>query len=884
MKKSSHRMPPKWIRKFLGIFLDPKTLEASLGDLEEKFQTNTNSHRRWKANALYVLEGLGFIRMARIKKTSGKHLSTYGMYKSYFTIGWRNLLRNKGYSVINIGGLSIGMTVAMFIGLWIYDELSFNRYHANYEHIARVYSCETSTQTSAIGCSESIQLPVALTLRNSYPQYFKQVIVSWWGGDFTLATPDKKFNRNGIFIEGGVLEMLSLKMLQGSYASLANPNSVVLSRSAAETIFGDEDPINKTLTIHGHMVAEVTGIFEDIPRNSDFAQVQFFAPFSLWLSVNDWAQGKETDWDNRPFSIYAQLQPGVTMEDANAAIKDLYARHVPADFYKTVERFKPFPQLVPMSTWHLYGEFENGKPARGRITYVWLFGTVGVCVLLLACINFVNLSTARSEKRAREVGVRKTMGSVKGQLMLQFISESFMVVVIAFIVSIVLLMLLKSPFNELADKDISVPFYQANFWIIALSFIVVTGFMAGVYPAFYLSSFQPVRVLKGVLHSGRLGSLPRKILVVVQFTVSVVLIIGTLIVYDQLEFARSRPVGYDRRSLIYIMLNHSYWGKVDAVQSELLRSGVVAETSTSSSPLTAVWNYTSGYSWPGKDPGLDAEFAVCNVTRNFGKTVGWELADGRDFSDELATDSLDAIIINEAAVKYMGLKDPVGQPLTDVDEFGNKKWTKTIIGVVKDLVMESPYDPVRPTLYYYHPNGLNVLHIRIAPSVTASVALQKIGEVVNRVVPDAVFDYEFTDVAYVRKFSQEQRVGKLSGVFSVLAMLISCLGLLGLASFVAERRTKEIGIRKVVGASVFGLWKMLSKDFVLLVIISCFIAVPIAYYLMRGWLSKYQYHTGVSGWIVFGSCAAAMVLTLLTVSYQAIRAARANPVKSLRTE
>jgi putative ABC transport system permease protein len=881
--RSSQRIPPKWIRKFLELLLDPKTLEASLGDLEEKFHANINTRARWKANALYVMEGLGFIKMAKTRKISFSNLNTYGMYKSYLRIGWRNLLRNKGYSFINIGGLSIGMTVAMFIGLWIHDELSFNKYHANYDHIARVYSCETNSQTSTVNCSQSVQLPVALTLRNSYPQYFKEVLISWWAGDFTLATQEKKLSRNGLFIEGGVLKMLSLKMLRGSYTSLDNPNSVVLSRSAAEAIFGDEDPINKTLTIHGRMEAEVTGIYEDIPRNNDFGGVQFFAPWDLWLSANAWAQGKETDWDNRPFCIHVQLQPGVTMEDAGAAIRDLYSRHVPPDFYMTMAKFKPFVQLIPMSTWHLYNEIVNGEPAKGRITYVWLFGTVGVFVLLLACINFVNLSTARSEKRAREVGVRKTMGSARGQLMLQFMSESFMVALIAFAVSLVLLLLLKPSFSTLSDKDISLPFDKANFWIAAISFIALTGFMAGLYPAFYLSSFQPVRVMKAVLHSG-FGALPRQILVIVQFTVSVVLIIGTLIVYEHIRFAQSRPVGYDRQSLIYLNLNHSYGGKVDVLQNELLRSGVVSATSTSSSPLTAIWNTTSGYTWPGKDPGQDAEFAICNVTRNFGPTVGWQLVDGRDFSNESGTDSLDAIIVNEAAVKYMGLKDPVGQEFTDVDDFGRKKWTRTIIGVVKDLVMESPYEPVRPTLYFNHPNGLNVLHIRMDPAVTASAALQKIGAVVGKVVPDAVFDYQFVDVEYGRKFSQEERIGKLAAIFSTLAMIISCLGLFGLASFVAERRTKEIGIRKVVGATVFSLWQMLSKDFVLLVIISCFIAVPIGYSLMNSWLSKYHYRTGISVWILAGTCFGAVAVTLLTVSYQAIRAARANPVKSLRTE
>ncbi|MBD0288187.1 MAG: ABC transporter permease, partial [Flavisolibacter sp.] len=465
------------------------------------------------------------------------------MLKNYFTIAWRNLIKNKFSSFINVGGLAVGMTVAMFIGLWVYDELSFNKYHKNYESIAQVYGGWIDPETSTLGTGPSIQYPVGSVLKNIYPQYFKHVLMAWWAGDNTLSWVDKKFNRKGQFIEGGALEMLSLKMLKGSYQSLNDPHSIVLSKSTAEAIFGSEDPMHKRLSINNRMDVQVTGIYEDIPRNNRFSEIQFFSPWALWLSFNEWAQGKEADWDNSPFNIYVQLQPHITIEDANAAIKNLYEKNVPADFFKTMEKDKRFVQLIPMRTWHLYSEFKDGKPSGGRITYVWLFGIVGIFVLLLACINFINLSTARSEKRAREVGVRKTMGSAKWQLISQFLSESFMVVVLAFAVSIVLLVVLQNWFNALADKDIVLPFGTPVFWIIAAAFIILTGFMAGLYPAFYLSSFRPVKVLKGVLRSGRFAALPRKILVVVQFTVSVVLIIGTLIVYRQIQFARNRPVG-----------------------------------------------------------------------------------------------------------------------------------------------------------------------------------------------------------------------------------------------------------------------------------------------------------------------------------------------------
>jgi putative ABC transport system permease protein len=857
------------------------------GDLMEMYDRRLKKSGKRKADIQFIIDVMLLFRPAIIRPIKRyKSLNSFGMYKSYFKISWRNLIRNRGYSFINIGGLSLGMTIAIFIGLWIYDELSYNTYHRNYNQIAQVWKGSTNQQTHKIEGNYGLQYPVAATLKNNYSQYFEHVLMAWWlGEDFMLSLGNEKFARKGEFIEEGGLEMLSLDMLSGSYESLHDPHSIVLSESLAKAIFGDADPINKTLRINNKVDVSVTGVYDDIPSNSTFSRAQFFAPWPVLQSLKTWINNKENDWDNHFVNVYVQLHPDVTAEEVNNGIKELYAKNVPEDFYKAIERYQPFVQVIPMRTWHLYSEINNGHPAGGRITFVWLFGIVGAFVLLLACINFVNLSTARSERRAREVGVRKTMGSMKEQLVLQFLSESFMVVLWAFAMSIALLTLFHEEFNQVAGKQIALPFDLPGFWLAAFGFILLTGLLAGLYPAFYLSSYKPTQALKGMMRSSRLNVLPRQVLVVVQFTVSVMLIVGTMVVYKQIQYAQNRPVGYSTQGLLTVSMNDpTYAGKLDVLKYELLNSGAVSEVAASSTAITQINNIVGGFNWQGKDPDLDAEFVNCNVSPEFGKTIGWEIVAGRDFSAGIPADTTSSIIINEAAARFMGMADPIGQELSDVDEFGNVMWTKTIIGVVNDIVMDSPYEPVEPTIFYYNNNVNNQMHIRINPAMRTGESLSRIKTVFDAVVPSALFDYKFVDEAYDRKFSQEERIGKLSGIFTVLAVFISCLGLFGLIAYVAEQRTKEIGIRKVMGASAFIIWKMLSMEFVILVLIACLIAIPTASYFLSEWLTRFEYRATISWWVWLGSAFGAVLITLLTVSAKAMNAARMNPVKSLRSE
>ncbi len=798
------------------------------------------------------------------------------MLKNYFKIAWRSLGKNKVSSFINIGGLAVGMAVAILIGLWIYDELSFDKYHKNYDRIAQVMQLQTFNGKT--GAQQAIPLPLGGELRTNYGSNFKYLAMTSWEGDHILSNGDKKISENGFFMEPQGPRMLSLKMLKGNIDGLKEMNSIFISASVAKAFFDDEDPINKVFKFDNKLEVKVTGVYEDLPHNTKFADVHFITPWDLYVSSEKWVRRSQTQWGNNSFQLFAQIDDKSNFAAVNKNIINAKLNKVDPEDRKYNSRIF----LHPMRDWHLRSGWENGVQKGGLIEYVWLFGLVGCFVLLLACINFMNLSTARSEKRAKEVGIRKAVGSVRGQLITQFYSESLLVVVFAFLLAIVLVILILPWFNDVASKHLSIPWTNALFWIAGIAFTLLTGLIAGSYPALYLSSFNPVKVLKGTFRVGRFASVPRKVLVVLQFTISLALIIGTIIVYSQVQYSKNRPIGYNRDGVMMVMMKSpDFYGKLDVIRTELKAEGVIQEMAQSSSPLTSVWSNNGGFSWEGKDPNLDADFATIWVSHDFGKTIGWQFKEGRDFSREFGTDST-GIVLNESAVKFMNIKDPLGKMIKWGD--GPKADNLKVIGIIKDMVMQSPYEPVKQTMYLLNKDEENWFILKLNPDKSASEAVAKISAVFRKIIPSAPFDYKFADDDFARKFAAEERIGKLSTFFAVLAVFISCLGLFGLASFVAEQRTKEIGVRKVLGASVANLWGLLSKDFVLLVIISFLIATPFAWWFMQKWLMKYTYRTNISWWIFAASGIGAMIITILTVSFQAIKAALANPVKSLRTE
>ena len=787
------------------------------------------------------------------------------MFKNYFKLAFRNIVKNKVFSTINILGLAVGMSVALLIGLWIWDEVSFNHYHTNHARLGEIVSIETFNGITS--SEEFSSVPIAAALRNNYPEEIKQASLTR-ELNAGLLVGDKKINAYGLWAEPAFPSMLTLHMKKGNYQNFSDPSSILISESLAKSLFGDEDPVNKIISFNKEYDMKVSGVYQNLPFNTDFHNVQFLI---AWANKNNTGNTHTDDWLDHHFQVFVQLRENASFAGISSKIKNLSKPHIPGGWEELM--------IHPMDSWHLYTNFNGeGRNSQGRIQFVWLFGIVGVFVLILACINFMNLSTARSEIRAKEVGIRKTMGSSRRGLILQFIGESVLMTFIALVIALLVSLISLPLFNLLAGKQLSIPFFRLPFWICILGFSFLTGILAGSYPAFFLSGFRPIKVLKGNFKTGKFASLPRKGMVVVQFTVCIALIIGTIIVYEQIQFAKNRPIGYDTQRLIITeMKSESIKKHYEALRNELLRTGVVENVGESSSPSTEVRNSMMGYSWKGKDPNALAIIGTLFVSYDFGKTIDWKLLEGRDFSRDFPTDS-GAFILNEAAVRFTGLKNPVGQVIHWRDK------DHPIVGVVKNMIMESPYAPADPVFFTLFDRKISFILIRLKNAVPVPLALSGIEKVFVRFDPETPFDYEFTADTYNLKFSDEVHIGNISTVFCVLAIFISCLGLFGLASYIAEQRTKEIAVRKVLGASVLSLWKLLSYEFIFLILISCLIAVPIAWYALHQWLLRYEYRTAVSGWVFLIVGIGTLLIALLTISFQILRAAFLNPATQLRSE
>jgi putative ABC transport system permease protein len=806
------------------------------------------------------------------------------MLKSHLILAWRSLRRNRGYAFINILGLAAGLAITLLIGLWIADEYSFDHYHSNHARIVQILRRQIFPQRD----NEINIGPIVSTLSGpALDQHYNNIIkttalisIPAW---HLLGNGDKNLSTRCIWAQSTFPSIFTFEIIAGSGQSLHDPSTLLLAQSAAKALFGNEDPIGKTIALDNHAPFKVGGVYADQPFNTTWHEIKVLLP---WGNQQNAYLRDNTDWEDHSAFCYAELAGNTTAAQATARIKDI----------PVTPTGHPRQQILayPLDRMHLYSEFKAGQPSGGRIQFVWLFAIIGGFVLLLACINFMNLSTARSQQRAKEVGIRKTIGSRRSQLIGQFLGESILTAMLAFVLAIALAALSLPFFNQLSAKEMSFPWASPPFWASAIAFTVLTGLIAGSYPAFYLSAFRPVKVLKGAFKAGKSASLPRRILVVTQFSVSLSLIIATIVVYQQIQFAKDRPVGYNREGLLTVHINTpDLADHYEALHTALLNTGVIADMARSSQPTTQFDN-GNDLSWSGQtQEQKQVNYHNVNVTPEFGATVGWTILQGRDFSRRAspvsfggpastrpdlgyATDS-NAAILNEAAVKKAGLKNPIGMRVT---LFGKPY---TVIGVAGNMLTNSPYDPMEPGVFLGD-GYTNFITIRLKPGAPVRTALAAIEPLFHRFNPASPFNYEFNDEEYAQKFTTETRIGSLATVFAGLAILISCLGLFGLASFLAEQRTKEIGVRKVLGASVLNLWALLSGEFVKLVILSMLIAMPLIGIAMHSWLQNYAVHTNIPWWLFGASGAGILLLTLCTVSFQAVRAALVNPVKSLRSE
>jgi putative ABC transport system permease protein len=792
------------------------------------------------------------------------------MFKSYLLLALRQLRKNRGYTLINVAGLAMGMAVALVIGIWITGEVAVDKSYPDRSRIVEIMQDQrpkgTPPGSPITYRGTTVSSALEPFLQKSYKDVFAETAMFEWPDDGVLASGEKSISRQGSWAEHSFPTIFGYHFLSGNAESLRDPSTALISRSTAIALYGTEKALGKTFKYNNQFLFTVGGVYADLPQTSSFHDIDFFTPMT-----NKWMDDltHNTDFNNHGCRIFARLAGNTTTEEATARIKDLCTPFV----LHNIETYTvlPFDQL------YLHYDWSDTVNGSGRIGFVRLIGIIGVFVLLLACINFMNLSTARSAKRAREVGIRKTLGSLRTQLISQFLGESLLVAFFAFVLAIGLTQLSLPAFSQLSGKPMTLPGTSPIFWALSLAITAITGLLAGSYPAFHLSGFRPVKVLKGAFKAGKGASFPRKVLVVAQFSISLSLIIGTLVVFRQIQYARDRPVGYDRAGLINIPINSdSLDRQYEPLRTSLLNTGVVAGVANASTLLTAFYQ-NNFMEWPGMtEEQKSISFRDIEVNADFGPTIGWTVLRGRDFSRAYRTDST-AAIVNETGARALGFTNPIGKTF----RFENKDYT--IIGVTKDMISNSPYDMVQPAVFLGH-GGHSVDIIRIKPGSPIRTALTAIEAVYKQYNPASPFVYHFNDDDYAQKFATETHIGNLATVFSGLAILISCLGLFGLASFVAEQRTKEIGVRKVLGAGVVNLWALLSGDFLKLIALSMAVAMPLIGLAMNKWLQNYPIHTVLSPWTFVLAGAGMLFITLCTVSFQALKAALMNPVKSLRTE
>ena len=790
------------------------------------------------------------------------------MLKNFFKIAFRNLLRNKGFSAINITGLAVGMASAILILLWIQNEVSYDQFHEKKDRIYEAWN--RARFDGKLMCWNTTPKILARTLEHDLPEVERAVRVHW-NREFLFSIGEKRIIKTGNMVDTGFLQVFSFPMLKGNPSTALNDmHSIVLTEACAKSFFGNQEAMGKILKVENQDNFTVTGIVKDLPNNTRF-KFDYLLPWSYLT----YRKEDDSSWGNNSTRTYVLLKQNARYASVEPKIRVLKQKYEDEAKKDKWEMF-----LYPASRWRLYSSFTNGAEDNGgRFTFVKLFGTIALFILLIACINFMNLSTARSEKRAREVGIRKVVGAQKASLITQFIGESVLLAFIAAILALIIVALSLPAYNQLTDKKLFINFASVYTWLAGAGFILFTGLLAGSYPAFFLSSFQPVKVLKGTFKKANALVTPRKVLVILQFSFAIILIICTIIVKQQIDYAQSRDTGYNKDNLVYHYMTGDIPKNYPLIKNELVAAGIAISVTKTSAPLTESWSDGWGQEWEGKDPNDRTDFNRYVSDEGLGRTVGLQFTQGRDFDlKQFPTDST-GLIINESSLKIMKFKDPIGKLVKD----NGIQWH--IVGVIKDFILTSPYEPTRPMLISGAKNDwFSVVQIKLNGRNPLAKNLEKAAAIFKKYNPEYPANIQFVDADYARKFENEQRQGTLAALFAGLTIFISCLGLFGLATYMAENRIKEIGVRKVLGASVTGITALLSKDFIRLVVISFVLAAPLSYWAMYKWLQDYTYRVPIQWWVFAAACILSVAIALLTVSFQAVKAARANPVKSLRTE
>lgn len=786
------------------------------------------------------------------------------MFKNYFKTAFRNFGKSKGFTFLNISGLAIGIACAGLIFLWVKDELTYNDYFSNKENIYKIlnnqtYDGKTFTFNSTPG-------PLAGALREEVPGIRFSARATWkMPKPFTK--DENSINAGGMFVDPSFLKIFHLKFVRGSAAgALSDLKSLVLTEKMAKNLFGNEEPMGKEVRTEKNELFKVTAVVKDVPENTSFS-FQWLAPFQNFENENQWLK----QWGNNGVITFVETTPGANIKNINSQLHDFLKTKGP----NYISKFS----IYPMARWHLYDQFDNGKEIEGSIKYVRLFSIIAWIILVIACINFMNLSTARSEKRAREVGVRKVLGAGKGSLRFQFLSESVLMAFMATILAIVLILLTLPSFNNLVQKHLSVSIADWTNWAAFAAIAVICGLLAGSYPSFYLASFSPVAVLKGTKMKELGAGLIRKGLVVLQFSVSIFLIIATIVIYQQITHLKDRDLGFNKSNLVYLPLQGNMKENFPAIKNELLQTGVVQDAGVGSNAVLNYGSNTGDFKWQGKDPDKQVLITLSFINPSYIPTVGYELKEGRNFYENTTADSSN-IIINETLAKMLDTKAVIGTHI-----YRDESEPLTVVGVVKDFVYNDFYSKPALLIFLNDPSEAEVMVVRTKPNQPIQKAVRDITSVVKKINPGYPAEAHFIDADFDKLFTTESLIGRLAGIFSVLAIVISCLGLFGLSAYTAERRTKEIGIRKVLGASEGGLAALLSKDFLKLVGISCLVTFPLAWWIMNNfWLKDYDYRITISWTIFLAAGVLAILIALLTVSFQAVKTAVANPVKALKAE